>query len=187
MLGLRRVNEENVAKVAILSSAFFVASLIHVPAGPVAVHLVLNGLAGMVLGWAAFPAILIGLFLQNVLFGYGGITTLGVNTFNMALPAVLCSLAYGRVVRGSNATRVFVAGALVGATAIAGSCALVALSLVTAGRSFGLIAVSEIAANVPVMIIEAVVTGSAVAFLRKVHPNVLMPLKPAVTSEQSVV
>jgi hypothetical protein len=65
-------------------SAFFVASFIHVPVGPAAVHLVLNGLCGLLLGWLAFPAILVGLTLQALLFQFGGLTTLGVNTFNLA-------------------------------------------------------------------------------------------------------
>ena len=47
--------------------AIFVASLVHVPVGPSSMHLVLNGLLGLLLGWAAFPAILVGLLLQAVL------------------------------------------------------------------------------------------------------------------------
>ena len=46
-------------------------------------HLILNGLLGMLLGWAAFPSIFVALMLQAILFQYGGITVLGVNTFNM--------------------------------------------------------------------------------------------------------
>ncbi len=45
---------------------------------------------GLLLGWPAFPAILVGLFLQALLFQFGGLTVLGVNTFNVAVPAVLC-------------------------------------------------------------------------------------------------
>lgn len=178
-LGLRRMNDDDVVKVAVLSSAFFVTSLIHVPIGPVAVHLVLNGLAGVVLGWAAFPAILVGLLLQATVFGYGGITTLGVNTLTMALPAVACSWAFGGAVRRASGSRAFMLGAIVGAGAVAGSCVLVALALLTAGRAFLAIAQTEIVMHVPVMAIEAIVTGSAIAFLRKVRPEVLAALGPA--------
>jgi cobalt/nickel transport system permease protein len=80
------MEHKEVPKVAILSSVFFVASLIHVPLGPSSVHLILNGIMGVLLGWTAFPAILVALALQGVLFQFGGITTLGVNTLNMALP-----------------------------------------------------------------------------------------------------
>ena len=62
--------------VAILAAHFFVGSLIHVPVGPSSVHVVLNGLLGMLLGWAAFPSIFVALMLQAILFQYGGITVL---------------------------------------------------------------------------------------------------------------
>jgi cobalt/nickel transport system permease protein len=53
--------------VSLLPTTFCVASLIHVPIGPGNVHLILEGLMGIVLGWSCFPAILIALFLQSIL------------------------------------------------------------------------------------------------------------------------
>ena len=53
-------------------------------------HLVLNGLLGALLGFVAFPAITVALLLQALLFQYGGILVLGVNTATMALPPILC-------------------------------------------------------------------------------------------------
>ena len=79
-IGLRKLDYDHIAKAGMLSAAFFVASLVHVPIGPANAHLVLNGLVGLLLGWAAFPAILVALVLQAVLFQFGGITVLGVNT-----------------------------------------------------------------------------------------------------------
>ncbi|MDO9586042.1 MAG: cobalt transporter CbiM, partial [Syntrophales bacterium] len=87
--GLKKMDYEKIPEVAVLSSAFFVASLIHVPVGPSSAHLILNGLVGLLLGWMAFPSILVALALQALLFQSGGFTTLGVNAFNMAAPAVL--------------------------------------------------------------------------------------------------
>ena len=46
---LKKMDYDRIPQVAIMSSAFFVASLIHVPSGPASVHLVLNGLTGLVL------------------------------------------------------------------------------------------------------------------------------------------
>ncbi len=43
-VGLRKLDYENVPKTAILSAAFFIASLVHIPIGPSSVHLILNGL-----------------------------------------------------------------------------------------------------------------------------------------------
>src|SRR4030042_6506194 len=87
---------------AVLSSAFFVASLIRVPIGPSSVHLVLNGLVGVLLGWMAFPSILVALALQALLFQFGGFTSLGVNTFNMAAPAVMAYYLFNFLIRKTN-------------------------------------------------------------------------------------
>lgn len=62
-LGLRKLEYDRLAAVGILSAAFFVASLIHVPVGLSSAHLIMNGLAGVLLGWAAFPSILVALLL----------------------------------------------------------------------------------------------------------------------------
>ena len=70
-------------------AAFFAGSLIAIPVGPSSVHLMLGGLIGLMLGTAAFPALFVALALQALLFGMGGLTTLGVNTLNMALPGVV--------------------------------------------------------------------------------------------------
>nr|WP_315988444.1 energy-coupling factor ABC transporter permease [Desulforamulus aquiferis] len=47
------------------------------------------GLMGAILGCYAFPAILIGLFFQAVLFQHGGLTTLGINASVMGISALL--------------------------------------------------------------------------------------------------
>ena len=88
-VGLKKMKFERIMNVALLTSAFFIASLIHVPVGPGSIHLVLNGLLGIILGWACFPAIITALLLQALFFQFGGFTVLGVNTIIMALPALL--------------------------------------------------------------------------------------------------
>ena len=80
-MALKKLRNEDIPKVGVLSAGFFVAGLIHVPIGFASVHLVLNGLVGIILGWLSFPAIFVGLLLQSIMFQYGGITALGVNTF----------------------------------------------------------------------------------------------------------
>ncbi len=67
-LGLRSISDEKLSQAAVLAACFFVASLIHIPLGPSSVHLIFNGLLGLLLGWAAFPVVLIGLILQAVFF-----------------------------------------------------------------------------------------------------------------------
>jgi len=91
---LRKISRSNnpseqIPKASLLTAGFFVASLIHIPIPPSSIHLVLNGLVGVVLGYFAFPAILIGLFFQAVMFQHGGLSSLGVNAAMMGIPAVL--------------------------------------------------------------------------------------------------
>lgn len=172
--GLRKLDYERVPQVALLSSAFFVASLIHVPLGGASVHLVLNGLVGLVLGWAAFPAILIALALQAVFFpGLGGFTTLGVNTVVMAAPAVVSYAMFHRLVRSPNQTAAMLTGFAAGALAVLLGAALLAAVLAAAGKEFETLAQAVLLAHVPVAMVEGLVTSSAVAFLRKVRPALL--------------
>ena len=104
-LGLRVMKDEQIPRAALMTAVIFTASVvIRLPLGPSGVHPLLNGLAGLVLGWAAFPAFLICLFLQALFFQFGGITTLGVNTVVMGLPAVICFYLFGRPLRECKAS-----------------------------------------------------------------------------------
>jgi cobalt/nickel transport system permease protein len=172
-VGLKMMAPRDVPKVAVMSSAFFVASLIRVPVGPVSSHLVLNGLIGLVLGWMAVPSILVALLMQAILFQYGGLTTLGVNTFNMAAPAVLIYYIFSMPVRRGGTTMIALSGFLAGALGVALAALLVALSLVSTGEAFRRLAGLVLAAHIPVMLVEGVVTAFCVIFLKKVRPEVL--------------
>ncbi len=93
-LSLHRIRDEEIPRVALLTAAFFVASQIHVKTGPTSIHLLLNGLIGVVLGRRAALAVFVGLLLQAVLMQHGGFLVLGVNTCVMTVPALLCCVAY---------------------------------------------------------------------------------------------
>jgi cobalt/nickel transport system permease protein len=100
LLGAWRIREEEIPRVAILSAAFFVASLVHVPVpGAPPAHLLLNGLLGVVLGRRAALAIPLGLFLQAVFFSHGGLSALGVNSCVMTLPALASWLVFACLCR----------------------------------------------------------------------------------------
>ncbi|MFB0527248.1 MAG: cobalt transporter CbiM [bacterium] len=172
-LGLKKMDYEKIPEVAVLTSAFFVASLIHVPIGPSSAHLVLNGLIGLLLGWPAFSAILVGLSLQALLFQFGGLTSLGVNTFNMALPAVVSFYLFRLFGSKDNPYMLVFSAFLCGVVGILGSALLVGLSLVTTGEAFLTVAKLIVIAHLPVMIIEGVITATAVVSLNKVRPELL--------------
>lgn len=171
-VGLKRLELDRVAQAGMMSAAFFVASLIHVPVGPSSVHLILNGIVGLLLGWAAFPAILTALLLQAMLFQYGGITTLGVNTVIMALPAVLCYYLFGPLIL-KKPTLAAVAAFACGAGSVFLGGLLVGASLMFTGEGFLTVAGLVVSAHLPVMIIEGVITVFCVTFLKKVKPEML--------------
>lgn len=176
-MGLRNLPLERIPAAGVLSASFFVASLIHVPIGPSSVHLILNGLAGLVLGWAAFPALFVGLLLQAVFFGFGGLTVLGVNALNIALPAVLVGLLFRPLVARGSPMQGAIWGGVGGGVAIAATTLAVAFSLMLSGDEFILAAQLVFFAHIPVMVIEAVLSGAAIFLARRVKPELFHDAK----------
>ena len=173
-IGLKSIDYEEIPYLGILTAGFFVASLIHIPIGPASVHLILNGMLGLFLGWRVFPAILVGLALQALLFQFGGITTLGINTLNMAFPAVICYYLFGWGVKKNSGRLVFIITAFAaGCCAVLFAGILVGLSLYLNGDAFLPAAKLLVAAHLPVMLIEGVLTATCALFLRKVKPDIL--------------
>ncbi len=171
-VGFRKVDWDKIIPVAMLSAAFFVASLVHVPIGPVSAHLVLNGLLGVILGWASFPAITVALLLQALLFQYGGLLVLGVNAFNMATPPVLCYYLFRHLLSGNGSMRT-VGAVLCGAVSVALSGLLTAGTLALAGQEFMPVAKAILLAHLPVMAIEGLITMLIVNFIHRVRPDLL--------------
>lgn len=174
-LGFRKIDYDHIVHVAILASSFFVASLIHVNIGPASVHLILNGVVGLLLGFAAFPAIATALLLQAVFFQYGGITTLGVNVVIMAVPAVLSHYLFLPLL-GKSPKLTFAAGFSAGFFSILFSALLLGAALRFTNQNFYETSIAIIAGYIPVMIIEGIVTGFCVAFILKVYPEII-PVK----------
>jgi cobalt/nickel transport system permease protein len=172
-LNLKKMDLEEMPRVAMITSVFFIASLIHIPLGPTSVHLILNGLVGIVLGPMAFPAILLGITLQTLLFQHGGITTIGVNAIMMGLPAIGAAHIFQlrKKVKLYSSDALF--GFLAGSTAIIGATIILALLLVTTGAEFIGVAEYAVLAHIPVMVIEGIMTGMIASFLARVKPEIL--------------
>lgn len=183
---LRKINQQpdpeaNIPKAALMTAAFFVASWIHIPVPPTSVHLVLNGILGVVLGWYAVPAILVGLFLQAVMFQHGGLTTLGVNATMMGVPALL---AFGIFqirnrfkLKRAIYTNIF---AFIGGASGLGLGALIAFTLlVTSIPTYIDVATERAAittltlAYIPLAIIEGFFTVLVISFLLRVRPDMV--------------
>ncbi|MGB3402903.1 MAG: cobalt transporter CbiM [Microcoleaceae cyanobacterium] len=172
-----------IPKASLLTAAFFVASSIHIPIPPASVHLVLNGLLGAVLGYYAFPAILIGLLFQAVMFGHGGLSTLGINAVIMGIPAMLAAQIFLLHRRTNEASGSIVYrnlyGFLAGAVGL-GLAAALFFTLTILNLPSGLDQTIEnkaiyglIMAHIPLMIIEGIFTVMVINFLEKVKPELL--------------
>ena len=86
---VRKLDYRDISKVALLSALFFVISTVHLPIGVTSVHFMMLGVIGIMLGWHSFTALLIALLLQALLIGFGGISSLAVNTLNTGIGAMV--------------------------------------------------------------------------------------------------
>jgi cobalt/nickel transport system permease protein len=132
----------------------------------------LNGLVGAVLGVAAFPAILIALLLQALLFQFGGLTTLGINTFNIALPALLAYFLCRRATESSGLVRnIFLF--LTGFLPVALSSFFVAVVVALSGDQLMSAAKAIFATHLPLMVVEGIASVFILQFILKVYPSFL--------------
>lgn len=176
--GLRRLDYERLMQVAMLSAVFFVASLVHVPVGLGSAHLLLNGLLGVLLGWAVFPALLTALLLQALLFQFGGLTVLGVNVATMGAGGILahylcrvcCRLPHYGPLLG---------GFLGGAAGVLAAGLLTATALALSGEAFLPAARLVLLAHLPIMLAEGCLTLFVINFLARVRPGMLPGTRPA--------
>lgn len=163
---------EDLPKVAVVTASFFVSSLLHVPLGPTSVHLLIPGLVGVLLGRSAFLAILLGVFLQSLLFSFGGLTALGANALMMGVPALICGLLFNRL-RGSSHKQNLIVGAVAGGGGTLLAATVLALLLVSGGEDFVGVMKLALLSHLPVFVVEALVSGFTVSFLFRVKPELL--------------
>lgn len=176
-LGLRRLEDAEIPKTAILAAMFFVASLIAVPVGPSSVHLLLAGPMGLVLGVRAVPAVFVGLLLQAVLFGFGGLTSLGVDVVDIAFPGVILALAAGPALRRATPARAVLIAAGVGGVAVLGTAGCVALALALSSADYLPSARIVAVTYLPLAVVEAVISGFMTSFLIRVRPDLISALR----------
>lgn len=172
--GLRNLDDKKIVLAGLLAAVFFVGSLIHIPIGFTSAHLILNGLVGALLGWTAFPAIFTALVLQALLFQYGGITTLGVNTASMGLSAVIAGQAFRCIFAlWPNMNGLRMAGFTAGFLGVLLSAFFTACALAFTSEGFRTAAMTLFAAHLPIMAGEGIITMLTVNFIAKVKPAML--------------
>lgn len=184
-IGLKKLDYDRIIQTAIFSSLFFLASLIHVPIGPANAHLSLNGLLGILVGWAAFPAILVALLLQAMIFQYGGLTTLGVNVCTMGYSAVLCWYAFRLVMRCWPGPRALgVAAFAAGALGVTLAAVFTASVLAFTDEGFWLAARILLLAHLPVMLAEGLICMFTVEIMARVDPGVFAIFEKKILPEK---
>ena len=177
-VGLRRLESERLPLTALFAAAFFVAGTIHVPVGIGSVHLILNGMAGLFLGWAVFPAFLIALLLQVLFFSFGGFAVLGVNLCVMALPAVVAHY----VLRGylkpdmGRMAKLFT-GLGAGIIGVGGAGALASLVLaIDSGKHYQDLIALLLLSHFPVFVLDGIISYGVISLLSKMYPSALQSI-----------
>lgn len=163
---LWRLKSNEVLKTACMSAVFFVGSFIHVPLGVTSIHLMLSGIIGVFAGANAFLAILVALFFQGVIFGFGGFSVLGVNALMIGIPAIFARFFARRLERKINW---FLAGFV---PILISSILLFAILLIN-GEEFKSLASLTLIANGVLMVLEGIISFFVIGFIIKVKPEFL--------------
>ena len=173
-IGLKKTDTSRIVRTALLSSAFFLASLVNVRVGPSSTHLSLLAPMGLILGWGVFPAVFTALLLQAILFHFGGLLVLGVNTFIMGIASLSVYLLFGRTVReGKGRAAVITASFLAGSAAVILGAFLAGLCLGLTDNNFINAAKVLVIAHIPLAVIEGVVTAFLIMWLKRAAPEFL--------------
>ena len=177
-VGLRRLESERLPLTALFAAAFFVAGTIHVPVGIGSVHLILNGMAGLFLGWAVFPAFLIALLLQVLFFSFGGFAVLGVNLCVMALPAVAAHYVLrGYLKPDMGPMAKLLTGLGAGIIGVGGAGALASLVLaLDGGKHYQDLIALLLLSHLPVFVLDGMISYGVISLLSKMYPSALQSI-----------
>lgn len=197
---LRNVlTSRTVPLLSILAAFSFTIMMFNIPLpGGTSGHAVGGTLIAVVLGpWAAVVGVSVAVVIQALLFGDGGITSIGANCFNMAIALPLTGyLVYRLVSSGARASsrRKVIAAGVGGYVGINVAAFLTALELgiqplfFHAADGTPLYAPYPLQVALPVMMVshllvagaaEGVVTAMAVAYLQRLHLPILQGLRSA--------
>lgn len=186
---------------AMLAAFSFLIMMFNIPLpGGTTGHAVGSVLVAILIGpWPAFSAIAIALAVQAIFFGDGGVLALGVNAFNMGFAMPFVGYGIFRLLCGQSSTgsrRQAVAAGIGGFSGLNFAALLVALELGTMPHlhhlpdGTPLYCPFPLAVTLPAMMIphltlagaaEGILTGGAIAFLGKHHPELFSKSHPEVT------
>lgn len=168
---IKSIDDEKITLVAAMSAMFFISTFIHIPLGVTQIHLLLVGVIGIFIGWSSFLAILVALVLQALLLGYGGIVSLGVNLFIMAMPSLLVYYFYKSSFYGKLNEKV--GFFLVGFLGTFFSTLFLTAILYFAKEEYEYAAFTIFGVNSFSMIIEGIISMFLLLFIKKSYPKIL--------------
>lgn len=173
---LKGTKERDIPKIALMSAVFFAGSLIHVNIGGSSVHLLLSGIIGLVLGRRATLAIAVSLIVQLLTIHFGGLTSLGANIIDVSVPAMIIAWLI-RPYIGKGKKMNFFCGAVSGGLSVIFTIVFVSIMLIESNVRFGYGPFNAIEGlmigHIPVIVIEAIVTGFAVHMIAQIRPEML--------------
>ncbi len=178
---LKKTDNDEIPAIAVMGAAFFTASLIHFKVGVTSVHLTLLGLTAVILGKSSPLAILAGMFFQAVMFQHGGISTLGVNSVVMMLPALIIQQLFRMLTIRKQEKLLYVSVVAGILTFLSVICAtiLVVLILLFSGQELAGIAVFFSISNSVLALVEGVLSGIILYRLLKIKPEMIGSWKTA--------
>jgi cobalt/nickel transport system permease protein len=163
----RNTSADEIPKIGMMGSALFVASLIHFPMAGTSLHLGLFGIAGIILGSRAFPAVFTAILFQALIFQHGGLLSVGINSLNMGAGS------YGAwLVWRTNKVPEYLRAALAGFAGIVVPALLMSLEFRLSGYGRGIFYLFSV--YIFLALIEGAISFSAVKFFRKVKPEILL-------------
>jgi cobalt/nickel transport system permease protein len=163
---------QHIPLIGVVAAGIFAAQMLNWPiVGGTSAHFVGGALAAILLGpYAATLAMTSVLVVQCLVFGDGGITTLGANIFNMAIVDVFVGYAVYNALKKHGAIAPFLAGWLG-----------IWLAAIACGVEIGISSTFayKIGITVPTMaiwhgvlgIIEGIATMGVVSYIRVHHPE----------------
>ena len=170
---------------ALVGSAVFLVSCMPIPV-PVAgscSHPCGTGLAALLVGPAPTVVITtIALLFQALFLAHGGLSTLGANIFSMGVMGALTGWASFRIVRkltGSVFAGAFAAGLLSDWATYAGTSFSLAAALHGDGSMwvmFQAIAIAFVPTQLPLGVLEGILTVAAYSFVFRRRPELLAPI-----------
>jgi cobalt/nickel transport system permease protein len=178
-----KLTDQQVPIMALLTALFFAAMMMNYPIiGGTTAHLLGGASLGLILGpYAGCISVTIILVLQALLFGDGGLTTLGANVLNMGIIGVFVPCLIFLV---ANKAFKFKTGASLYAAIFISAFVGDVLAAISAGTELGLstpvfqyglsVAVPAMAINHSIIgVAEGIVTVVLIGTLLKLRPDVL--------------